>query len=270
MSARRLREEIVKIISGLAAISLVAASSVFRPILAEAAEIKLLCAVAMKPAVDELARAFERSAAHKLIVTYGTAGALRDKIRTGEAFDAALLPAPFMDPLVTQGAVASGSVTVVVRSLISVGVRAGSPKPDISTAAAFKNAMLGAKSISYADPSRGGGSGIQVARVLEALGISEIMKPKTKLVPGAESVDLVAVGEAEFALGNTPVFVAKPGVELVGPIPTELYDTKDFVFKIGIGANAKESGAAKVLIEYLLSPEVSRVWKAKGVEPVPR
>jgi molybdate transport system substrate-binding protein len=108
-----------------------------------------------------------------------------------------------------------------------------------------------------------------VARVLEALGISEIMKPKTKLVPGAESVDLVAAGEAEFALGNTPVFVAKPGVELVAPIPTELYDTKDFVFKIGIGANAKESGAAKVLIEYLLSPEVSRVWKAKGVEPGP-
>jgi hypothetical protein len=55
------------------------------------------------------------------------------------------------------------------------------------------------KSISYADPSQGGGSGIQVARVLEALGISEIMKPKTKLVPGAESVDLVAAGEAEFA-----------------------------------------------------------------------
>jgi hypothetical protein len=69
----------------------VAASSVFRPILAEAAEIKLLCAVAMKPAVGELAPAFERSAAHELIVTYGTAGVLRDKIRTGEAFDAALV-----------------------------------------------------------------------------------------------------------------------------------------------------------------------------------
>jgi molybdate transport system substrate-binding protein len=95
------------------------------------------------------------------------------------------------------------------------------------------------------------------------------MKPKTKPVPGAEAVDLVAVGEAEFVLGNTPVFVAKPGVELVGPIPTELYDTKDFVFKVGIGANAKESRAAKVLIEYLLSPEASRVWKAKGVEPGP-
>ena len=46
-------------------------------------------------------------------------------------------------------------------------------------------------------------AGIQVARVLEALGIwQRIMKPKTKLVPGAESVDLVAAGEAEFALGT--------------------------------------------------------------------
>jgi molybdate transport system substrate-binding protein len=268
--ATSFREDIVKSILGLAAISLVAVSSAFQSILAEAAEIKLLCAVAMKPAVDELAPAFERSAAHKLIVTYGTAGAVRDKIRAGDAFDAVVLPTPFMDPLVTQGAVVSGSVTVVVRSLISVGVRAGSPKPDISTVAAFKNAMLGAKSISYADPSQGGGSGIQVARVLEALGISEVMKPKTKLlVPGAESVDLLAAGEAELTLGNTPVFVAKPGVELVGPIPTELYDTKDFAFKVGIGANAKESGAAKVLIEYLLSPEASRVWKARGVEPGP-
>ena len=49
----------MKIVSGLAAISLVAASSVFRPILAEAAEIKLLCAVAMKPAVGELAPALD-------------------------------------------------------------------------------------------------------------------------------------------------------------------------------------------------------------------
>jgi molybdate transport system substrate-binding protein len=175
----RLREEIVKIILELAAISLVAVSSTFQPILAEAAEIKLLCAVAMKPAVDELAPAFERSAAHKLIVTYGTAGAVRDKIRTGDAFDAPLLPTPFMDPLVTQGAVVSDSVTVVVRSLISVGGRAGSPKPDISTVAAFKNAMLGAKSISYVDPSQGGGSGIQVARVLEALGICHEAEDET-------------------------------------------------------------------------------------------
>jgi molybdate transport system substrate-binding protein len=145
-------------------------------------------------------------------------------------------------------------------------VRAGSPKPDISTVAAFKNAMLAAKSISYADPSQGGGSGIQAARVLESLGIAEAMKAKTKLVPGPESVDLVANGEAEMALANTPIIVAKAGVELAGPIPSELYDARDFAFKIGVGANAKQVDASKSLIQYLLSSD-SRIFKAKGVEP---
>src|SRR5262249_23700920 len=147
----------------------------------------------------------------------------------------------------------SGSVTVVARSFISVGVRAGSPKPAIWTVEEFKNAMLAAKSISYADPSQGGSSGVQIMRVFESLKIAGAMKPKTKLVPGPESVDLVARGDAEIALVNTPVIVAKEGVELVGPVPPALYDTKNFVFKIGIGANAKQVDAAKALIRYLLA-----------------
>ena len=251
-----------------AAISL-AVASVFRPVVAEAAEIKMLCAVAMKPALDELAPRFESSANHKLTIAYGTAGVVRDKIRNGDAFDGVVLPTPFIDPLASEGVIDPDTVKVVAQSLISVGVRAGSPKPDISTVAAFKNAMLAAKSISYADPSQGGGSGIQTARVLESLGIAAAMRPKTKLVPGHESVDLVANGEAEIALVNTPVIVAKTGVELVGPIPPELYDTRDFVFKFGMAAKAAQASrdAAKDLVEYLSSPDAARVFKAKGVEP---
>lgn len=249
------------------ALGLSAALSAFRPGLAEAAEIKLLCAVAMKPAINELVAGFERSTTHKVMITYATAGVLRDKIRSGEPFDAALLPTPFMDPLIAQHEIASNDVRVVARSLISVGARTGSPKPDISTVAAFKNTMLIAKSISYADPAKGGGSGIQVARILKSLGIADAMKPKTKLVPGPESVDLVAAGEVEFALVNTPIIVGKSGVQLIGPIPSELYDTKDFAFKIGVGASAQQGEAAQALIQYLTAPAASPVWKAKGVEP---
>jgi molybdate transport system substrate-binding protein len=262
-----LREGIMRAALGFATVCLVAASCVFRSSFAESAEIKLLSAVAMKPALDEIAPGFERSTGHKVIGTYATAGAVRDKIQSGEPFDAALLPTPFMDPLVTQGSVAAGNVTIVARSLISVGVRAGSPKPNISTVAAFKSSMLAAKSISYADPSQGGGSGIGVARVIETLGIAEAMKPKTKLTPGAEVVDLVARGEAEIGFGNTPIFVGIAGVDLVGPIPTELYDTRDFAFKIGIGASAKEADAANSLVRYLLAPDAARIFRAKGVEP---
>ena len=70
----RLREETVKTALGVATACLVAASCVFRPSFAEGAEIKLLCAVAMKPALDEIAPGFERSTNHKLIITYATAG----------------------------------------------------------------------------------------------------------------------------------------------------------------------------------------------------
>jgi ABC-type molybdate transport system substrate-binding protein len=92
----KLREEIVKTALGFATVCLVAASCVFRPSFAEGAEIKLLCAVAMKPALDEIAPGFERSTNHKVTITYATAGVVRDKIRSGEPFDAALLPMPFM------------------------------------------------------------------------------------------------------------------------------------------------------------------------------
>lgn len=251
----------------VAALSVLAASVQCWPYCAQAADIKLLCAVAMKPALTQLAPGFEHASGHKITITYATAGVLRDKIKGGEAFDVALLPAPFMDPLVAAGKISSGGVSIVARSLISVGARAGSPKPNIGTVAAFKSAMLAAKSVSYADPAKGGGSGIQVARIFQALGIANAMKPKTKLVPGPESVDLVAKGEAEFALVNSPIIVNKSGVELVGPVPSELYNTKDFAFKIGLGANTRESGPAKALVQYLLAPAAAPTWKAKGVEP---
>ena len=233
---------------------------------ASAAEVKVLSAVAVKSALDELIAGAERATGHKVTVAYATAGVLRDRIKAGEAFDMVILPRPFMDPLVAQGAIAPASATVFARSLVSVGVRAGAPKPDISTAEAFKR-MLAAKLISYADPAKGGGSGIHAASVIERLGIAEEMKPKTKLVPGAESVDLVANGEAEIAIVNTPVIVSKPGVELVGPLPAELQNTTDFVFFVGVGASAKEPDAAKALIKYLQEPDAARVIKAKGMEP---
>ena len=100
---------------------------------ANAADVKLLGAVAMKSALDDLVVGFERATGHKVTIAYATAGMLRDRIKGGEAFDMTILPRPFMDPLVTQGAIAPGSETVFARSLVSIGVRAGAPKPDIST-----------------------------------------------------------------------------------------------------------------------------------------
>jgi molybdate transport system substrate-binding protein len=236
---------------------------------ASAAEIKVLSAVAFKTALDDLAAVFERSTGHKVTIAYATAGIVRDRIRDGETVDVAIMPRSAFNPLLTQGKIVPGSATVVARSLVALAVPAGAPKPDISSVEALKRALLAAKSIVYPDPTKGGATGIHAARVIERLGITAEMKPRTTLVPGSEYAEILAKGEAEMGIVQPMVVLGVPGVELVGPLPAELQNTTDFVFLAGVGASAKEAEAAKALIKYLVTPAAARVIKAKGMEPGP-
>jgi molybdate transport system substrate-binding protein len=231
-----------------------------------AAEIKVLSAVAMKPALDDLSREFERSTGHTLKMAYATAGIVRDRIRDGETVDVAIAPRSAFDPLLTQGKIAPGTATVVARSLVAVAVPAGAPKPDISTVDALKRSLLAAKSVVYPDPTKGGATGIHAAQVIERLGITAEMQPKTMLVP-AEPTEILAKREAELAFVQPMAVLGVPGVELVGPLPAELQNKTDFVFWAGVGASAKEAEAASAFIKYLLTPEAARAIKAKGMEP---
>ena len=234
---------------------------------ANAAEIKVLSAVAIKPALDDLALEFERRTGHKVTVAYATAGVVRDRIRDGEYIDVAIMPRSAFDPLVKQGKIAPGSAVPVARSLVAIAVRTGAPKPDISSVEALKRALLAAKSIVYPDPTKGGATGIHAARVIERLGITAEMKPKTILTPAGEYAEIVARGEAEMAIVQPMVVLNVPGVELVGPLPEELQNTTDFVFLACVGASAKEAATASAFIKYLLAPDSARVIKAKGMEP---
>ena len=255
----------MKKLSTFAIVPIVGCLLMLQGVGAHANEVKLLSAVAMRGVINDLAPGFERATGHKLTISYATAGAVRDRVLGGETVDVTIMPQPAMDPVLKQGKVVAYTIAVFARSSVSIAVRAGAPKPDISTVEAFKRAMLAAKSVSYADPAKGGGSEIHFANVLQRLGIAEEMKPKTKLVLGDESVQLVAKGEAEIAAANTPVFVGAPGVDLVGPLPAQLQNPTDFVFVVGVGASAQEPEAARALIQYLLAPDAGRVIKAKGL-----
>ena len=233
----------------------------------DAADIRVLSAVAMKPAMEELSRHFASTSGHTVNVEYATAGILRDRIRDGEAFDVTILPSSAFEPVVTHGKIAPGTATVVARSLVAVAVPAGAPKPDISTVDALKRALLAAKSVVYPDPTKGGATGVHAARVIERLGIAAEMKPKTTLVAGSEYADVLAKREAELGIVQPMVVLGVPGVEIVGPLPAELQNTTDFVFRAGVATSAKEPAAAASFIKYLVAPEAARVIKAKGMEP---
>ena len=232
-----------------------------------AAEIKVLSAVAMKPALDDIAHEYEGRTGDTISTSYATAGVIGNRIRDGEQVDVAILPRSAFDPVAAAGKIAPGSAVTVARSLVAVAVRQGAPKPDISSPEALKRALLAAKSIVYPDPARGGATGIHAARVIERLGIAEQMKPKTTLTPAGEYADVLARGDAELAIVQPIVVLGVPGVELVGPLPDELQNKTDFVFMAGVGASAKNAEAAQTFIKHLLAPESARVLKAKGMEP---
>jgi molybdate transport system substrate-binding protein len=232
---------------------------------AHAAEVKVLTSVALTAALNELAPVFEKTTGDKLTIVYGLAAEMRKRVLDGESADVIMITRPMMDDLQKQNKLAANSLINVVGTPVALAARAGAPKPDIGTVEAFKRTLLAAKSIVYADPAKGGVSGIVFAHALDRLGIADQMKAKTILVPGAQGPEMVAKGEAELAAAQGSEIVPVTGAQLLGPLPGELASTT--VFSAAIGAESKSPAAAKALIEFLTSPQVAPQFKAKGFEP---
>lgn len=232
---------------------------------AQAAEIKVMTSVALTAALDELKPQFEQARHDTLAIEYALISDLRKRILAGETADVIILSRPVMDELQNSGKLAPGAVVDVAGTPVAVAVRAGAPKPDIGSADALKKTLLAAKSIVYADPAKGGASGVYFAQVLDRIGLTEAMKGKTILVPGAQSADVVARGEAELGIGQSSEIVPVSGAQMVGPLPGELGHVTVFSAALGAGTAAPEK--AKALIDFLTGPKAAPVLEAKGFEP---
>ena len=222
--------------------------------------IKILSGGAMRTFLTEIVPLFERASGTKVEVEYRLTSVLKKDIADGAAFDIALLPRPEIDELVKAGRIAEGATVDVTRSAVGLAVRSGAPNPDISTVAAFKAALLAAKSISYSD----GPSGAYVAGLLEKLGLADAMKPKTKLTsrPVAE---LIAAGEAEIGLQQIVAILPVQGADLVGPLPAELQNV--IIYAAGLSARAVGPAVARAFVAFTKTPQAGRLIRAKGMEP---
>src|SRR3954451_25321653 len=231
---------------------------------AGAAEIKLLCASALHPVVDALIPDFEKSSGHKLTVAYGTAGAVGDLVQKGEPADLVISSVPMIDRLQAQGKVVAGDRVIIAKVGVGAFVRKGAEKPDISSADAFKRAMLAARSIAYPDPAGGGASGIYVASLLERLGIAAEMKPKTTLSTLETLYASVASGEVEIGFNQVSEILAQPTVELISPLPPAIQNYTQFA--PGVVTGSSQTAAARALVTFLSSATAQTVLKAKGFE----
>ena len=227
-------------------------------------EIVVRCTNGIKEAMLELAPAFERAQGAKLAVSYGSTKTIVDVINGGASADLVILTAEAIDGLVQQGKVKAGSRVDLAHSGIGVAVRKGAPRPDISTPAAFKRALLAAKKVSY---SKIGASGIYFANtVIPRLGIAEEMKSRSLIPePGTPVGTLVASGQAEIGLQQISELMPVAGIDIVGPLPGELQ--KMTIFSAGLCAGARSPDAANALAAFLAAPAALPVIKGHGLEP---
>lgn len=232
-------------------------------------DIKVLSAGALRSTIQQIAGEFEKSSGHHLVIDFATAGGVEQKIEAGSVFDVALLTKPRLEKLAQSGKVARGDIVVLGRSPIALAVKAGAPKPDISSVEAVKKALLAATSVAYTDPASGGTSGIHFVRELQRLGIAGAIKAKPiQGVGGAPPAvgEAVAKGEAELGVQPISELTGVTGIDIVGPLPAEM-QTPELTYAAGLGTSAPAAAAAKALMAYLAGPNAAAIVKAKGLLP---
>ena len=228
-----------------------------------AADIVVLSTTSAREALAELVPMFQSSTGHTVSVSYSPGSGMGDRIRSGAAGDLLIAPAEFSDPLIKEGRLVAGSRVDFARSGSSVAVRAGAPKPDISSPDSFKQALIAARTVSY---SRGA-SGLQFVEAIARLGIADAVKQKSVPPEPGELVGaVVARGAAEIGIQQLSELLPVPGIDIVGPLPAPLQ--KEIVYGTSALPNGKAPEAAKSFAAFLTSAAAKPVLKKHGLDPM--
>ncbi len=242
-----------------AIIAVVVSVAVAGASVAGAAEIRVVTVRAGATVLEKVQPEFERMTGHKLNVVYDPEFvSVGRRLSAGEPFDVYISSPMAIDGLTRNARIDPQTRINLMHCGMGVEVRAGSPKPDISSVEALKRTLLSAKSVGYIAPNR-------VQEVIERLGLTEALRSKTT-TPDSDIVsELVATGELELGIVVITQILTTPGVDLVGPLPPELQ--YDFRFGAAISANSHAPDAARDLLKFLTQPLTSSVIRSQGMEP---
>jgi molybdate transport system substrate-binding protein len=225
--------------------------------------LKILSTRAVQAAMPELIAGFGRATGTQVAVDYGPTNAMLSRIKGGERADIAILSRDGVDELSQAGILDGPGSADLVRSVAGLAVRAGAPRPDISSAEALKATLLAAQSICY---SRLGQSGGFFRKLIGQLGIADEVNAKCVVIPSGLTGELAARGEVEMAIQQVSELRAVKGIDIVGPLPATLQTPT--VFAAAVFAGSPQAEAARAFLGTLTSAEAVRAFKASGLDPV--
>jgi molybdate transport system substrate-binding protein len=225
-------------------------------------EISVLSSIATREAYNELVPQFERQSGHTVATTWAGTTDIMKRMAAGETYDVVMISSKELDELIQQGKIVPGSRVDLASSNIGVAVRAGAPKPDISSGEALKAVLLAAKTVGYTS----GPSGIYMAALIERMGIADAVKPKHRGVASGGTIGtIVASGDAEIGFQQVSELVHIKGIDYVGPLPKDVECIT--VFSSGIHGRAKNPDAGKALVAFLSAASTRPVYQKHGLDP---
>lgn len=230
---------------------------------AEAPFLKVFSVNGVKEVVSRLTDAFHAETGGEHVrFTFGTIGALQEKIRTGDMPDVLIAMASAIATAEEQDVIAKGQGAEVGRTGLGAVVKEGMSVPDISTPQRFRDSLLNANSLAYTDPRTGAASGVAVAEILEQLGIANRIKDKTVLVGGGPVGEVVAQGRAEVGIQQMTELLPVKGITFLSAFPPELQRVT--VYRAAPLRHTDRPQIAAKFVSFLVSSSVKQRFAEAG------
>lgn len=226
---------------------------------ASAKPLRILAAGAVKAVVLEIEAAFQAQAGRRLDLSFDAVGALRDRLLGGEAADVAILSAQALETIAARG-LTRGEGIALGQTGVALGERPGLARLPIDTPERFREALLRAGSIGYADPERGATAGRHFRTVLDRMDLADALRGRLRMFSfGVDAVAALGRGEVEIAVSQATEILTHPGVVYLGPFP------EPYALATAYGAAAlSEDAGARAFLARLGAPETAPVLTRAG------
>ncbi len=230
---------------------------------AAAAEIKVINANALTIAMKEIAANFTKETGHRVTFSGMSPGRVDQRIKAGEVYDIIINAAASIDAYEKENRLRAGSRRPFARVGIGLAVREGA-KLDLSSVNSTRKALLDAKAITYSNSRTGGLSGINAAKVIVNLKLTDALKAKTRMA--ANGREMIAKGEVDIGLYNLSEIARYPGVVSAGPVPAAVQVYINYDAAVPTSNAAPEPALA--LLRYLTNAATRPIWSKAGLEAV--
>lgn len=222
----------------------------------------LMCALAVKAPFDRAVLPRFAAGGGRVEVFWGPTTVIQGKLADGEATDAVLLTAEAVDALIGTGVLDPATRVEVATSRLGVAVPLGHDRPDLSTEASFRQALLDARSVAF---SQKGASGIYFAGLIERMGIAEAVRAKATIIPAGFTAETLLSGEADLAVQQISELMVVDGIDIVGPFPDAVQAAMRFSAAAMAGSPAR--GAVVAFLATLRGEAARAAFRGCGLDP---